>query len=226
VACSYQHNKFHSILQINGVPSILCKTLECESFRSVIVNCWPTNCYRFSVKFAGQHVLVSIHPLTHSWSWALLEKSLIVQILKNYPAFYGTRRFITGSTRALYWSLSWDSSIQSIPSHYISLRSVLILSTHLRPGIYNSLFPSGFPTNILYAPLFSPVHATCPVGLILRDLINLIILDEGYKLWSSLLCSFLQPTVISSIFGPNILLNILFSNALKFHTHTEPQAKL
>jgi hypothetical protein len=34
-------------------------------------------------------------------------------------------------TRALHWSLSWDRSIESIPPHIISLRSVLILSSHL-----------------------------------------------------------------------------------------------
>jgi hypothetical protein len=32
--------------------------------------------------------------LTHSWSWALLEKPPIVQLLKNFPAFYGTRRLV------------------------------------------------------------------------------------------------------------------------------------
>jgi hypothetical protein len=31
-------------------------------------------------------------------------------------------------TRALHWSLSWTRSIQSIPSHPMSLRSILILS--------------------------------------------------------------------------------------------------
>jgi hypothetical protein len=40
-----------------------------------------------------------------SWSSVLLEKLPIVQILKNFPAFYGTRRFITVFTRALHWSL-------------------------------------------------------------------------------------------------------------------------
>jgi hypothetical protein len=34
-------------------------------------------------------------------------------------------------TRALHWSLSWAASIQSTPSHPISLRSILILSTHV-----------------------------------------------------------------------------------------------
>jgi hypothetical protein len=53
------------------------------------------------------------HSITHSWSWALLEKPPIVQPLMNFPAFYGTRRFITVFTRALHWSLSWARSIPS-----------------------------------------------------------------------------------------------------------------
>jgi hypothetical protein len=45
-------------------------------------------------------------------------------------------------------------------------------------------------------------------------LIILIILYEEYKLWSSSLCSFLQPPVTSFLFDPNILLSILFSDIL------------
>jgi hypothetical protein len=43
-----------------------------------------------------------ISSLINSWSWALLEKPPIVQLLKNFPAFYGTRRFITVFTKALH----------------------------------------------------------------------------------------------------------------------------
>jgi hypothetical protein len=39
------------------------------------------------------------------------------------------------------------------PSCPISLRSILIPSTHLRLGLSSGLFPSGFPTNNLYASL-------------------------------------------------------------------------
>jgi hypothetical protein len=77
-----------------------------------------------------------------------------VQLLKKFPAFYGTRWFTTVFTRALHWFLSWARSIQSNPSHPnpshpISLRSILILSTHLYLGLPSGLLPSGFPTNIL-----------------------------------------------------------------------------
>jgi hypothetical protein len=34
------------------------------------------------------------------------------------------------------------------------------LSTHLRLCLPSGLLPSGFPTNILYAFLFSPIHTT------------------------------------------------------------------
>jgi hypothetical protein len=48
--------------------------------------------------------------------------------------------------------------------------------------------------------------------------INLIILGEEYKLWSFSLCSFLQLPATSSLFGPNILLNTLFSSTLSLVT--------
>jgi len=51
------------------------------------------------------------------WSRVLLEKLNGSQLVKKFPAFYGTRRFITAFTSALHLSLSWASSIQSIPPH-------------------------------------------------------------------------------------------------------------
>jgi hypothetical protein len=64
-------------------------------------------------------------------------------------------------TRALLWSLSWATLIQFIPSHPISLRSILILSTHTRLGLPSGLFPRGFSYNIPYAFPFCPIRATC-----------------------------------------------------------------
>jgi hypothetical protein len=59
------------------------------------------------------------------WSRVLLEKLTSLQLVKKFPAFYGTRRFITTFTNACHLSLSWASSIQSIPPHRTSWTSIL-----------------------------------------------------------------------------------------------------
>ena len=82
----------------------------------------------------------------------LLEKLTGLQLVKKFPAFYGTRRFTTALTSVRHLSLSWTSPIQSTYPHPTSWRSILILSTHLRLGLPSGLFPSGFPTKTLYAP--------------------------------------------------------------------------
>jgi len=53
---------------------------------------------------------------------------------------YGTRRFITVLTKSLHWSLSWASRIQFASSIPISLRSILMLSSHLRLGLHSPWF--------------------------------------------------------------------------------------
>ena len=49
------------------------------------------------------------------WSKVLLEKLTRSQLVKKFPAFCGTQRFITAFTNANHLSLFWASSIQSIP---------------------------------------------------------------------------------------------------------------
>ena len=90
-----------------------------------------------------------------------LEKLTCSHLVKKFPAFYGTRRFITAFTNAHHLSLSWASSIQSILPHPTSWRSILILFSYLRLGLPSCLFPSGFPTKTLYTALLFPIRATC-----------------------------------------------------------------
>ena len=150
------------------------------------------------------------------WCRVLHEQLTGLQLVKKFPAFHGTRRFITALTSVRHLSLSWGSPIQSIYPHSTSWRSILILSTHLRLGLPSGLFPSCFPTKTLYTPLSSPIRATCPAHLILLDFITRTILDEEYKSFSSSLCNLLHSPVTSSLLGPNILLNTMFSNTLSF----------
>jgi hypothetical protein len=56
----------------------------------------------------------------------LLEKLTRSQLVKKFPSFYGTRRFITAFRNVHHLSLSRASSIQSIPPHPTFLRSILI----------------------------------------------------------------------------------------------------
>ena len=161
------------------------------------------------------HKVIACPNLLTPWRRVLLEKLTGLQLVKKFPAFHGTRRFITALTSVCHLSLSWASPIQSVYAHPTSWRSILILSPHLRLGFPSSLFPSGFPTKTLYTPLSSPIRAMCPAYLILLDFITHTILGEEYRSFGSLLCSVLDFPVTSSLLGPNIL-NTTFSNTLSF----------
>ena len=106
----------------------------------------------------------SCHYLLTPWCRVLLEKLTSLQLVKKFPAFHGTRKFITALTSVRHLSLSWASPIQTTYPHPTSWRSILILSTHLRLGLPSGLLPSGFPTKTLcthsphpYAPHAQPI---------------------------------------------------------------------
>jgi hypothetical protein len=95
------------------------------------------------------------------WSRVFLEKLTGFQLVKEFPAFCGTRRFITVFTKGPtpVPILSQINLVHApIP---LPWNSILILSSHLRLGLPSGLFLSGFPTKTLYGPLFSPyvLHA-------------------------------------------------------------------
>ena len=83
------------------------------------------------------------HLLT-SHSTVLLEKLTGFHPVNKFPEVYLTRRFITAFTTVCHLSLSWASSIHTMPPPPTSWRSILILVSHLRPSLPSGLFPSGF----------------------------------------------------------------------------------
>ena len=151
-------------------------------------------------------------------STTLLENLTSSQLIKKFLAFYVTRRFITAFTSARHLSLSPASSIQSIPPHSTSWKSILLSSSHLRLDLQSGLFASGFPIKTLYTTLLSSIRAICTAHLIPLDFITRKIFGEQYRSLSSPLCSFFHSPVASSLLGPNILISILFSNTLSLRS--------
>ena len=135
------------------------------------------------------------------------------------------------------WEANWFVASQGIPR--ISRNPKVHYRTHKRPppvSILDQPNPVHIPTshlleihpNIIHPstprsphwslslPLSSPIRATCPAHLILLDFITRTLLGEEYKWFSSSLCSLLHSPVTSSLLGPNVFLNTMFSNTLSF----------
>ena len=146
--------------------------------------------------------------------------------------------------QSLSWEVNWFAASQEIPRispnpkvHYHTHQrpppvSILgqpnpfpICTSHLLEIHPNSIHPSTprspkwspslrYPHQDPIHPLSSPIRATCPAHLILLYFITHTMLGEEYKSFSSSLCNFLHSPVTSSLLGPNILLNTMFSNTV------------
>jgi hypothetical protein len=73
----------------------------------------------------------SLHGQSPSWESNQFSAS------QEIPLFYGNRMFVTAFSSARHLSLSWATSIQSVPPHPTSWRSILILSSHLLLGLFS-----------------------------------------------------------------------------------------
>jgi len=163
------------------------------------------------------------------WCRFLFEKLIVTHLVKK---FSNSSFFILRVHYHVYKSLSWSQScarwIHSTPSHPVSLRSILILSTHLCLGLMSGLFPFRVSKQTIVCICHLPHECYIPhlyvthLGLntliiitmmmMMMIIIIIIIICEVYKLWSSSLCSLLQPPTTSSLLGQNILLSTLFAN--------------
>jgi hypothetical protein len=100
------------------------------------------------------------------------------------------------------------SSIQSIPTHPTSWRSILILSSHLHLGLPSGLFLSGFPTQTLYTLLPLPHSCYMPRPSHSSRFYHPHNSWWGVQIVELLIMKFSPHPCYLVPLGPNILLNI------------------
>jgi hypothetical protein len=80
-----------------------------------------------------------------SWNRFVLERLILAYLIKEFPTFYGIRKF----TAVCYWSISWASWIRSTSSHPTFLRYILILFLLSTPGSLNRSHTFRLPDRLI-----------------------------------------------------------------------------
>jgi hypothetical protein len=142
--------------------------LYMEVYRSVSHSC-PGNVLTYGashILVLGMYLLTELSPSWEAANYAVTQEH--PSILRNLKVHHRVHK-----SPPLIPILSQIDPVHTISS-YLSLRSVLILSTHLHLGLSGGLFPSGFPTNILYQKrLF--IQGICPDPRLLMNFCNKLI---------------------------------------------------
>ena len=127
---------------------------------------WYTNIQNYSVKYYKHftnrfinHLYLLTFLLT-AWSRVLLEKLTSSQLVKKFPIFYGTRRFITVFGSGHHLPLSWDRSVHASTSHCLNIYLNIILpsmpgSSKWSLSLMSPLQNPAYPTPLT-------IRATCP----------------------------------------------------------------
>ena len=153
--------------------------------------------------------------LLTAWSTALLERLTGSQLIKKFPAFYGTPkvRYRVHTCSPPVHILSHLDPVRAPTSHFLKIDLNIILPS--TPGSSKWSLSLRFPhQNLLYASPLPPYVLHAPPIPFFYDLISRTIFGEQYRSLSSSLCSFFDSPVTSSLLVPNILLNIVFSDTL------------
>jgi hypothetical protein len=141
-----------------------------------------------------------------------LEKLIVVQLMKEFPEFYGSLRFIIVFTS--YASGSFPELDESRPQPHTLFKIHINIIVHrsIYHGLQNGLFSLVFPTRSVYTFLISSMLAIRPIHLILLDQPNIILWIV--QILKHLIMQF-SPSVISSLLGPNIYPQLLVLKHLR-----------
>jgi hypothetical protein len=141
----------------NSVPFARCHLLHCSSQlhgqKSFMWCCAATEHSPLSTTSRYiPRLIFSVHCLICSclfrscqltrWSRALLDSLIIAHIFNKLSLYYATRRFITAFTTGNQLVLILN---HMNPYLLVYLRSISILSSHLRVHLRHGMFPSGLP---------------------------------------------------------------------------------
>jgi hypothetical protein len=115
----------------------------------------------YNIREVSHYTKLTKNSSAHAMQQTFLEANSV----KNY-CIYGTQNFITVFTGSSQRSLNWVNQI--------SLRYILILSSHLHLCFWVVSVPQRFPTRLCMPFPISPIRAACPAHLTLLDLFILI----------------------------------------------------
>jgi len=113
--------------------------------------------------------------------------------------------------------LSHIDPVHARTLHFLKIRFNITLP-YIYLGLPRSLVHSGSPNKSLCTLLLSPIRATCPIHLLILDLITRSILGVGVQIITLLIMHSFPIPVTSSPLGPNIVLSTRFSNTLSLRS--------
>ena len=99
--------------------------------------------------------------LLNPWSRVFLEKLTGSAASREFPRTLWNQK-VHRRIHKCPPSVPIQSQLYSVSTPSTSRRTILILSSHLRLGLPNGLFPSGFPTTTLCTPLPHTRHIPRP----------------------------------------------------------------
>ena len=108
---------------------ISCEVLWSKFFLCCLTHSGHMSSLSYHLRFCCPNDSSLFTYLLTPWCRVLLQKLTGLQLVKKFPAFHGTRRFITALTSVRHLFLSWASSIRghTPTSHFLKIHLNIIL---------------------------------------------------------------------------------------------------